>query len=744
MASHANGDDNEPQEDDELTEQFDMDNKMNASKNVNGLQTINGKSTRLRPTDLRNRFKQAKTTMLTKRHYQIYAMLLLIILLMGILLIHISFKLLMIAFRDREPICQTSSCLQASARILSNANFTYDACDNFYQLTCDNWMRSNQLAEVQGHYSVREQVQDEIYDELRRYLDQVLPTASQTDPHFKAKQFYESCMDLGEVDLLSFNYFKHEIQNAGGWNLLGSWGGSWQHGTAIERLLVIFGVEPFLKIEVGADDLDTQLPYIIKIYPSGLGLPKNYYFDPHYKKVTEAYKQYMSEAVKIFGGTKLDSSQFAENTFNYEKRIAEVTPDKTEYQNPSNVFKRRFSIRELKLIAPSIKWSDILQGYFAKARLNDNTRVLLAFESYFRNVSNIISTTDMRGINDYLIWKMIDAYAPYLSKEFRIIHRNFQQSLYGMPVSNSLNDEYRWRFCIKTVAKFMGYAMSSIYVNNQISKISNVTVSSKSDIINPIRETILKNANLFSWSGSEDAQRLVNMKLKQMEIFVEDGNVARRKKPDYSWPVFPHEVRIHYDYASNKLYVPSGMLRIPFFNPNEPYSTQFGALGFMVSSHMLKAFDLAGLHYGLPDGRLSSNRTPVAQSQTFNTALRCLRSDLSMLPLKANDTLSQTYIDVGALKIAWLTYQELVARKGGKPTNMLPSLPFSSDQLFYISFGQTMCGNFRPATLEYGSETSNQLPNSMRVNTLLHHSDLFKNAFKCEQLSRNEKCHLWN
>lgn len=55
-----------------------------------------------------------------------------------------------------------------------------------------------------------------------------------------------------------------------------------------------------------------------------------------------------------------------------------------------------------------------------------------------------------------------------------------------------------------------------------------------------------------------------------------------------------------------------------------------------------------------------------------------------------------------------------------------------------------MCGNFRPATLEYGSETSNQLPNSMRVNTLLHHSDLFKNAFKCEQLSRNEKCHLWN
>ena len=378
----------------------------------------------------------------------------------------------------------------------------------------------------------------------------------------------------------------------------------------------------------------------------------------------------MSETVKIFGGTKLDSSQFAENTFNYEKRIAEITPGKSEYTNPSNVFKRRFSIRELKLIAPSIKWIEILQKYFSKARLSDNTRVLLAFEPYFRNISNIISTTDNRGINDYLIWRMINTYAPYLSKDFRIIHRNFYQTLYGMPLSNSLDDENRWKFCIKTSSKYMGYALSSLYFNNKIGEISNVTVNSKTEIINSIRETILRNTNLFIWNNNEDTNKLVNMKLKQMEIlvgqpnFIVKGNLVEyynefiiqtkflenilesidhshkkmemllsEKKPDYAWPLLPHDVRISYDYASNRLYVPFGLLNLPFYSPNEPKSMQFGALGYHVAVNMLKAFDLTGLHYGLPDGRLTAaNQT--GQSYQFRSALNCLQDDLSQLPLK--------------------------------------------------------------------------------------------------------------
>lgn len=382
----------------------------------------------------------------------------------------------------------------------------------------------------------------------------------------------------------------------------------------------------------------------------------------------------MAETVKIFGGTKLDSSQFAENTFNYEKRIAEITPDKSEYLRPFNMFKRRFSIRELKLIAPSIKWTDVLQKYFQKARLNDNTRVLLAFEPYFRNVSNIISTTDNRGINDYLVWKMITAYAPYLSKDFRLVARNFNQARYGMPVSHLLDDEHRWKFCIEATSKYMGYALSSLYISNRIGEISNRTIQAKSDIINSIRETILKNTDLFAWSKGEEARRLISMKLKKMEIFVGQPNFVMKwttlvdyynefmiqvkfleniiesidhrhkkmemllneKRPvDYSWPILPHQVAVAYDYASNRLYVPFAMLQVPFFSTGELQVLQFGGLGFQVASSMLRAFDLVGLYYGLPDGRLSANGT-FAQSAPFQAQLTCLQDYLSGYPLRVS------------------------------------------------------------------------------------------------------------
>jgi len=403
---------------------------------------------------------------------------------------------------------------------------------------------------------------------------------------------------------------------------------------------------------------------------------------------------------------------------------------------------------------------------------------LLAFEPYFRNISNIISTTDNRGINDYLIWRMITAYAPYLSKDFRIIHKNFNQALYGMPVSNFLDDENRWKFCIETTSKFMGYALSSVYISNRINQISNATVSSKTEIVNVIRETILKNANLFAWNYNDNTHKLINMKLKQMEILVGQPNFVMKsnlldyynefiiqvkflqnilesidhshkkmemllneKKPDFGWPVLPHEARVSYDYAANKLYVPFGVLRLPYFSSAEPHVMQFGALGFQVASQMLRAFDLTGLYYGLPDGRLSANWTHE-DSWTFNSQLSCLEDDVSAHHIKANETLSQTYVDIGALKMAWLAYKEYASKQTRE--TVLPSLPFNSEQLFFLSFGQSMCSNARPETVDYLWETTSQLPDSWRVNSVLRQSNIFTDAFKCSKALQKQQCNLWN
>lgn len=402
-------------------------------------------------------------------------------------------------------------------------------------------------------------------------------------------------------------------------------------------------------------------------------MPKNYYFDPQYKSVVEAYKEFMSETVKIFRISQLDSSQFAENTFSYEKRIAEITPDQSEYLNRSNMFKRRYSIRELKTLAPSIKWLNLFQRYFLKAKLNENTRILLAFEPYFRNISNIISTTDKKALNDYLIWNLLYNYAPYLSKEFRIIHYNFHQGLYKLPSVNLINDEDRWKFCLKTTAKYLGHALSSLFVSNNIKTIYNKTTELKTNIVDSIQRTILDHTNMFIWANDEyESQKLINMKVKQMQTFISYPqfytnqklsiyyneyptkvsflqniieaihhqhskleSLLNEKNSDYAWPLVGQDVDIFYDYTSNKLFIPAGMLNIPYYDIQAPRVAHFGAIGFQIASKMLNAFDLIGLQYNLPDGRLSNNRKFVDNGD-LNRNLNCIQKRIESISNKVN------------------------------------------------------------------------------------------------------------
>ncbi|CAG2123242.1 unnamed protein product, partial [Medioppia subpectinata] len=82
----------------------------------------------------------------------------------------------------------------------------------------------------------------------------------------------------------------------------------------IERLHTKYGVNPYFKVSVGPDDLDPNQPFIIKIEPSGLGLPsKNYYYDTKYEKQTESYKNFMRELAKLFNAQSIQANQFAEN-----------------------------------------------------------------------------------------------------------------------------------------------------------------------------------------------------------------------------------------------------------------------------------------------------------------------------------------------------------------------------------------------------------------------------------------------
>ena len=384
----------------------------------------------------------------------------------------------------------------------------------------------------------------------------------------------------------------------------------------------------------------------------------------------------MRELAKLFNAQSIQANQFAEGMFAYERRIAEVTPDPEEYQNPSNYLKKRYTVRDLMSIAPSIKWLSLLQNYFPNSQINEGTRVLVAFESYLRNISQIISTTDNGAVNDYLMWRFTSSYAPYLSKAFRLIHNEFQQTMEGLDSNKLRLGQERWQFCLRTTSKFLGQALGSMFIKNKLFTRLEQSNNARSNIFNYIKSSVVENVNSFVWAGNEEARNLIHRKVRQMELMISQPNFilkndiekyynefivqnsfyqnilngihfvnrkndillkSRNSVSDYSWKLLPQEVNIGYEYAANRLTLPAGFLQFPLFDTSLPVPMQFGSLGFHLSAQLLRAFDLTGLQYGLPDFRLSTEQTWITDQdkQEFDSRLQCLSSDLQDLSEKS-------------------------------------------------------------------------------------------------------------
>jgi len=199
------------------------------------------------------------------------------------------------------------------------------------------------------------------------------------------------------------------------------------------------------------------------------------------------------------------------------------------------------------------------------------------------------------------------------------------------------------------------------------------------------------------------------------------------------------------------LTIPAGFLQFPLYDTNLPVPMQFGSLGFHVSAHLLRAFDLTGLQYGMPDFRLTADRKWLSTElqQDFDNRLECLSKDLQFISEKTqwmypNQTLSQTYVDLGALNFAFDAYKNYVSEKGEE--GHLSGVYLNNEQLFFTSFAQSMCESVRPEKAIIKSEYQTTLPNELRVMTVLRHSQRFAQVFGCKESSSmraEQTCHLW-
>ena len=143
-------------------------------------------------------------------------------------------------------------------------------------------------------------------------------------------------------------------------------------------------VNAFFRIGVDHDPSDpSSSRSIIRVLPAGLGMADKSYYqhrlpdDP----AVQAYQTFMKDSAQLFGASSPEAHKFSVDIFNFEKRIAEITPESAYLRDPVKT-NNRMTVKDLHTMSMNIPWLEILKAAYSDAPMSEETEVIVASPQY--------------------------------------------------------------------------------------------------------------------------------------------------------------------------------------------------------------------------------------------------------------------------------------------------------------------------------------------------------------------------
>lgn len=206
----------------------------------------------------------------------------------------------------------------------------------------------------------------------------------------------------------------------------------------------------------------------------------------------------------------------------------------------------------------------------------------------------------------------------------------------------------------------------------------------------------------------------------------------------------PLTVNAWYEVTYNSVTLPAGILQAPMFALNYPVAINYGNTGVTCAHETSHAFIGDGIQYGA-NGTLGIWMDAQSQLGLKNMTNCVVREFNNFCPaqtaplcLNGQSNEAENIADQAGLRVAWQAYKYRLQQMGGiDPTLPLKGLEkYTSDQLFFISFGAKRCGSEYPqySINEILSETHG--PGNYRLLGALRNSPEFASTFNCKPGSK--------
>ncbi|XP_045211089.2 endothelin-converting enzyme 1-like [Mercenaria mercenaria] len=682
--------------------------------------------------------------------------------------------------------CEDDVCLKSSLDVLSKMNTTIDPCQDFYSYACGGFMDKVRLS----WNSPRKRMDpDFIMDKhVHTLLDSLSEDIQRADSGEVRviKKVYKSCVQHKDASLLQV---RRVIDSLGGFEF-GSSVRTKQLDltTLLSEVILKYGISPLFDMDIRKDGkicIYNQFAdeTVKKRLKSGKPIHRYKFLKPsdfYYRNedtdlILQAYKKYISDFLAYIMGinsTVISDERFmsmVDDIYHLSVFMNRVfyTEDVTISSDEMSRCKSSLNADELQAkYNYNISWNDLLSSLFKNTPFFHNYTICKV--SLTTSLSDVLSGFTFTTLKRYIILQVltdsdISLLLPTQTPKFKNISWN-HGALFGKNYAQLTDYD-----CLRQISKHL--PMYYVILNHLSDQLNDTLMRLFTDLISSI-EGIIRD---LYWIPIKQKQYLLT-ELKGLTMHLEWQNTAyeslitymqnvtddyfdnihlminyrmKRYLSGHAPRVFMTEDSSIFSLTDKELEIPASVMQVPFIYASAIPSLWLGSAGTYISQAISQLFDIEALLRFLTEDKIDHK---VALTIAFR--LQCLLDEYNKyhLPTENGDqehirgdlTKSANFKDSLALRVVYDTYSKI---SEGKDINLnIPGVKFTHDQLFFLSYAQSMCEktSIRGTRLYYiDTASTHHSPGKYRVIGTLSHFKKFAEAFRCppsSEMNPKNKC----
>ncbi len=620
--------------------------------------------------------------------------------------------------------------------------------DDLYRYVNDRWMQSTPIPADKSGYGAFEVLREESEAAIREIVE-AAGTVSESVDAKKVSDLYASFMDEERVEALGSEPLRADLAIADSVSSL-------DELVRVVGQLQRAGLSGFFGVFVDTDPGNPER-YLVFLEQGGISLPnENYYREEQFASVREAYVVHIEKMFELAGLD--DAAARAQRVFDLETAIAKrhwdnvATRDSEKTYNPMEWD----SVRDLFTAGlPDISeltLDDWATTFGAPDHALDE--VVVREPSFFRDLGELFDEAHLDAWRDWLRWRIVRGYAPYLSRAF--VDEQFD--FYGRTLTGAQELRARWKRGVSIVEGALGEAVGQIYVERHFPPLAKTRMD---ELVANLIEAYRQSISTLEWMTPATRERALEklaaftpkigypVKWRDYSSLVVDpesliANVRSANAFEFQrelakigspidrdeWFMTPQTVNAYYNPGFNEIVFPAAILQWPFFVADRDDAANYGGIGAVIGHEIGHGFDDQGSKFD-GTGKLFDWWEP-ADREAFEARTKALIDQYNALSpaetpgqhVNGALTIGENIGDLGGLGIAWQAY--LIALDGAEPP-VIDGL--SGAQRFLLSWA--LCWQYKARTEEVERRLAidPHSPPEFRCNQVVRNIDEFYNAF---------------